>query len=108
VVSPNGREWIVSDLLTDLLENAPQGVRVVDLGTNDRGERVIQWWACARFGISLRVEFGCEWAEGMQMARDTSRTGFCVFAPARYLEGFGQVIEYLREVIGEYRPAIQF
>jgi hypothetical protein len=99
----------MSDLLTDLLENAPKGVTVKDLGTNDRGDRVIQWWACSRFGISLRLPgSGARWAEALEVFQDGSSVGWDTRAATRDLEGFGAVIEYLREVIAEYRPAIQF
>jgi len=99
----------MNDLLTDLLENAPKGVVVKDLGTNDRGDRVIQWWACARFGISLRCPgSGAYWAEVMELFQDGSSCGWDLRGTPRDVEGFGAVVEYFREVIADYRPAIQF
>ena len=65
----------MSDLLDDLLNNAPDGVTVKDLGTNDRGDRIVQWWACDRFGISLRTGEGFRWAEGMEIVKDRSACG---------------------------------
>ena len=98
----------MSDLLHDLLNNAPAGVRVKDMGTNDRGDRMVQWWACDRFGISLRTGEGFLWAEGMEIVKDRSSCGWSTLGQPRDLEGFGVVVEYLRGVIGEYRPSIQF
>jgi hypothetical protein len=52
----------MSDLLYRLINEAPDGVTVKDTGTHN-GRRVIQWWACERYGISLRTGEGYHWAE---------------------------------------------
>lgn len=99
----------MSDLLDDLLNNAPAGVTVKDLGTNDRGDRIVQWWPCDRFGISLRCPgLGFHWAEGIELIRDQSSVGWDTFGKPRDLEGRERVVAFLREVIAEYRPSIQF
>ena len=98
----------MSDLLDDLLNNAPDGVTVKDMGTNDKGERIVQWWACDRFGISLRTGEGFRWAEGMEIVKDRSACGWNTFGQPRDLEGRERVLAFLREVIAEYRANVQF
>lgn len=99
----------MSDLLTSILEDAPKGVTVKDVGTNDRGDRIVQWWACDRFGISLRCPgSGFLWAEGIEIIRDGSGTGWDTIGQTHDLEGFRAVREFLREVVASYRPVIEF
>lgn len=98
----------MSGLLHDLLNNAPAGVTVKDLGTNDRGDRVVQWWACDRFGISLRTGEGYLWAEGREIIKDRSSCGWNTIGNPRDLEGRERVVDFLRDVISEYRVNVQF
>lgn len=92
----------------DLLENAPDGITVSEPTINSKGHTIIQWWACSRFGISLRVEPGCLWAEGLELVKDQSNWGWGVVGKPRDLEGREQVIGFLREIIAEYRVTVQF
>jgi hypothetical protein len=44
----------------------------------------------------------------VEIFRDGSSIGWSTRGNPRDLEGRGAVVEYLREVIADYRPAIQF
>lgn len=95
------------DMVQELLNNAPDGVRVVDRGANDRGERVIQWWACSRFGLSVSTGTGFMWGEAVEIIRDSSRHGFALVGVPQYVEGRAQLLCVLRDVIADYRPTVQ-
>lgn len=96
----------MSDLLYRLINEAPDGVTVKDTGIHD-GRRVIQWWACDRYGISLRTDEGYHWAEAVEIVKDSSPAGFSVMGTPRDLEGMDWIRRFLGEVISEYRSNVR-
>lgn len=97
----------MSDLLYRLLNEAPDGVTVKDMGTADDDKRVVQWWACDRYGISLRTGEGYHWAEAQEIVKDSSRSGFSLMGTPRDLEGMDWIRRFLGEVISEYRSNVR-
>lgn len=89
----------------ELLEEAPQGVVVMDRGLDAEGNRRIDWWACSRYGIAMRIEPGCLWADAVEIHRCKPHAQYGEWYDGKYLTGRSEVVDYLRSIIAEYQPA---